>query len=199
MKKLFTTLLLLISFSLQAQQHEIKLDAFGFLINEVNISYERILNNKVGIEIGTGYIFDPETLFSFNQTPSIPSGLRFKKRAWSFLAIAKYYKTLKPRGNKIILGTFLEYRTKPKIEEAYFEAYEEYFNEPDKYTPNASFLLGGLVGFKGFLFNKKILVEPMIGLGIDMRESEFDVGGFGYSMGGIIRLNLGYRFGIDNR
>lgn len=199
MNKLITTLLLFTCLSLQAQQNEIKIDAFGFLYHQVNISYEKMIKNRLGIELGIGYIFDPERLdtvdfFSAPLQPGIYGTLPFKKSSFSFLAAAKYYKILKPRGNRVFLGTYLEYRTKPKIEAAYFETYEFYFNEPDKFTPDASFILGGLVGFKIFLIKKKFLIEPLFGLGLDLIDSEFGTDGNGITTDGIIRLNLGYRF-----
>lgn len=198
MNKLITSLLLFFSLSLHAQKNEIKINALSFLFNEVNISYERMVTNKIGIEVGLGYIFDPERLDTVDSSLPLPAGtygtLPFKKTAWSLLANARYYINLKPRGNKIMLGIFSEYRTKPKLEAAYFETYEFYFNEPDNFLPKERFLLGGLVGFKFSLFKKKIIVEPLIALGLDMVQSDLEIGGFGFDMYGFLKLNVGYRF-----
>ncbi len=198
MSKFITFLFLLFTCSLQAQQNEIKVDAFGPVIDQFNITYERLFNDKLGIEGGIGYMYSPERLDTVNYSFTLPPGtygtLPFKRRAWSFLVSAKYYFSPKPKGNRLFIGTFIQYKTEPKIEDAYFEAYESYFNEPDIYTPTASLLMGGSAGYKFLLFKQKVILEPIIGIGVDIEKSELDVGGFGFAFDGFVRLNLGYRF-----
>ncbi|MFK7775010.1 MAG: DUF3575 domain-containing protein [Saprospiraceae bacterium] len=196
MNKLITILFLLFTFTLQAQQNEIKIDALGPIWEEeINVSYEWLFKDKIGIEGGIGYIYSPERLSSISNTTVMIDGvIPFKKRAWSFLVSGKYYFSPKPKGNRFFLGTFILYRTQPKIEDAYFEAYEMYFNEPDKYLPDANLSVGLSTGYKILLFKDQIILEPILGAGIRIDESEFDVGGFGVSQEFFVRLNLGYRF-----
>lgn len=198
MSKFITLILLTFSCSLKGQQHEIKIDAFGPLIDEFNISYEWLFNDKLGIEGSVGYLYSAQNLDTVNYSLTLPSGiygtLPFKRRSWSFLIAAKYYLFPKPKGNNFFIGTFFQYRSKPKIEDAYFETYEFYFNEPDQFTAPASLLIGGSIGYKFLLFKKRIIIEPVYGLGIELSKSEFDVGGFGVLIDSLVRLNLGYRF-----
>jgi len=200
MKNLIVSLLLFfISIPLQAQQNEVKLDAFGFVYEELNISYEKPFSEKLGIEIGIGYIYESRLLdtvdyFSSSLPPGNYGPLSYKQRAWSFTIGAKYYLFPKPLANRFYIGTYMQFRTKPKIEDDYFEAYEKYNGMPNRYRPNASFIVGGMIGYKFLFFEQKIILEPAFGLGVSIEESDFDVGGFGITSLGYYRLNLGYRF-----
>lgn len=198
MSRFLILMFVLFTCSLKGQQHEVKVDACGPLLEQFNISYEWLFNDNIGLEGGIGYWYSSQRLDTVNYSLPLPPGtygtLPFKRRSWSFLIAAKYYFLPKPKGNRFYVGTFLEYRTEPKIEDAYFETYESYFNEPDRFTSPASLFFGGSIGYKFLLFNQRVILEPIYGLGIEMSQSEFDVGGFGFFSESLIRLNLGYRF-----
>ena len=199
MNKFIALFFFLFSCSLQAQQNEIKIDVFGLLVDELNVSYEWLFSDKLGIEGGIGYIYSPERLDTITSNTTLIPGVSyrtipFKSSAFSFLIGAKYYFSPNPKANRFFLGTFIQFRTTPKIEDAYFEAYEEYFNAPDRFTPNANLLVGISTGYKLLLFKQKIILEPILGLGLNIEESEFDIGGFGIAQELYLRLNCGYRF-----
>lgn len=198
MRKLLPLIFLFFTCSVHAQKGEVKIDAFAPLIQQFNISYEWLFSDKLGIEGGIGYIYDPRRLDTIDFSTPLPPGeygfLSFKQRSWSFFVSAKYYLLRRSKSDKFFIGTFIQYRTQPKIEDAYFESYEAYNNEPPRFTPNANLLVGGSIGYKILLFKQKIILEPILGLGINIEESELDIGGFGFSFENLVRLNVGFRF-----
>ncbi|MEM6967183.1 MAG: hypothetical protein AAF573_20640 [Bacteroidota bacterium] len=199
MKKItITTFLSLFWVSLFSQSyHEVKINTFGLVMSQVGISYEYVKNKKFGVEVGLAYNFEKETLLLHNSTivpPQMTSVESFDKNFWVFTLHSKFYTSKKDNGSGLNFGGYFHYRSQPNIDASYYTRYEEFYNKPVGFSPEANYIVGGFAGYKLLLFKDKFIIEPTYGIGLSLSNSEFDVGGFGVEMTGFLQINLGFRF-----
>jgi len=195
MRKLIVGIILCIPFFVFCQnQNEVKLDVYGLGFSHYELSYERIINENWGVEVGFRFRDDSRFLDTiFSVSPPRIDGLFFDETSFQILFHGKYYVFPKPFGNRLMLGAFLIYTSKSKFEEGYDEAFLMYKNI-EAPRPFPRWTTGVSVGYKFLVFKKKLVIEPVIGIGLDLSESEFNVGGFGIDIDGFANLKLGYRF-----
>jgi len=198
MKNLITFAILLLPIILFSQgKNELKFDALGIFNQEYELSYERVINKKLGVEIGFGYNNNQYALdtipidFSILQEGEIPY-LFFDKKSYTANLQLKYYPFQELMGEGLMFGAFLRYASAFQFEQDFFDAYETYKGTaaPD---PTPSITVGGSVGYK-FLWKQKIIIEPVLGIGTNLIRPYPNERGDAYLIGGFFKIKGGYRF-----
>jgi len=198
MKILILSVILLLPLFLFSQgKNELKFDAFGAANNGYELSYERIINKKLGIEIGVRFNNEPFALDTIPiNSAVITSGetpfIFFDRKSYSANFEMKYYPFQKIMGEGMMFGAFLRYTTEPQFEQNYFDAYESYKGSaaPD---PTPSLTVGGSFGYK-FLWKQRIILEPVLGIGVNLIRPYPNDRGDSYILGGLFKIKAGYRF-----
>ena len=198
MKTLITTVILLLPITLFSQgKNELKFDAFGAFKQGYELSYERIINNKFGIEIGFGFNNDPYALDTIPiSTTVLTSGetpfVFFDRKSYTANLEIKYYPFQKTMGEGMMFGAFLRYASEPQFEQNYFDAYELYKGSVAP-EPTHSITVGGSFGYK-FLWKQRIILEPVLGIGVNLIRPYPNERGNSYLVGGYFKIKAGYRF-----
>jgi len=198
MKTLITAVILLLPILLFSQgKNELKFDALGLANKGYELSYERIIKQKLGVEIGfrfnnNQHALDTVAINWSTITPGELPYLFFDKKSYMANIQIKYYPFQKIMGEGMMFGAFLRYASKPQFEQSYFDAYEIYKGEA---APDAkpSITVGGSFGYK-FLWKQRIILEPVLGIGTNLIRPYPNERGDSYLLGGYFKIKAGYRF-----
>lgn len=174
-------------------KNEIKFDVFGLFQKQYQLSYERIINENFGVEVKFRFLNEStwlDTTDYFSPSP-VFGAILFDKTSFHISVHGKYYLNPKPSGNRLMLGAYLKYVSKPNPEAAYGVAYEMYKGEPPL-NPTARSVIGVSTGYKFLILKKRFVIEPVIGIGGGLERDIFD--SFLFRVDGFLNVNLGYRF-----
>ncbi len=171
-KIIFTqiTILFFLSFSnllFGQQKHEVKVDALSFLYDDIQISYEYLLDKNSGVEIDLRFINERD--FIEENFGSPPSNNYIKLSHKRFMTQISYNKYLFSRreGSGFALGGFARYIFYSKVDDKYAALYETRFNRKFDKVMWTRMDLGGTLGWK-FIFAKRFVIEPSYSIGLDL-------------------------------